>query len=413
MGELHDAVDIQGTFKNSANVDTKYFVMSNAVYAQGTNEVCATTLTMENIKTTQLEAEAAPVTIYVERVAAKVQLTANEKYDLDKDVQFIPVSGDPTPTGVNAKIIGWDLYRDNSQSYLLKRINPTVWGVDGVGFSWNDAPWYRCYWATSIGAPEGDLVYNDDSSKTLDEQTYIGENTTGKATCTKAVIKAQLVNDNDKPLDIAIWNNVEYVEEPNNEKGTGYTLRIAVANTLKNTYFAMTTTSGGVDEYTGLKPEDLKCVAGGTNDAPTGVLANEVYFQLSDTGKAKNWYKLVNGKYEPVAADTANDNNSIKATNEALKKVPAAVLYTNGMTFYYVDIKHLGAQASQAEYGIVRNHIYDIDIKSIKGYGSPIYAGVNHLDYPQITEQQTYVSAKINILSWRLVHQEVNIQPNN
>ena len=413
LGELHDAVDIQGTFKNSANVDTKYFVMSNAVYAQGTNEVCATTLTMENIKTTQLEAEAAPVTIYVERVAAKVQLTANEKYDLDKDVQFIPVSGDPTPTGVNAKIIGWDLYRDNSQSYLLKRINPTVWGVDGVGFSWNDAPWYRCYWATSIGAPEGDLVYNDDSSKTLDEQTYIGENTTGKATCTKAVIKAQLVNDNDKPLDIAIWNNVEYVEEPNNEKGTGYTLRIAVANTLKNTYFAMTTTSGGVDEYTGLKPEDLKCVAGGTNDAPTGVLANEVYFQLSDTGKAKNWYKLVNGKYEPVAADTANDNNSIKATNEALKKVPAAVLYTNGMTFYYVDIKHLGAQASQAEYGIVRNHIYDIDIKSIKGYGSPIYAGVNHLDYPQITEQQTYVSAKINILSWRLVHQEVNIQPNN
>jgi hypothetical protein len=216
------------------------------------------------------------------------------------------------------------------------------------------------------------------------------------------------VNSENKPLEIAIWNNVEYVDEPDAVKGRGYSLRIAVANTLKHTYFAKTG-----NEYTGLKPEDLQCVAGGTAIAPEGVAANEVYFQLSDDGDDKNWYKLVNGEYMPVANTIANDPNSVIATNEALKSVPAAVLYTNGETFYYVDIKHLGAFGSAAEYGIVRNHVYNITINSIKGYGSPIYTGVSHLEYPQITEQQTYVSAKINILSWKLVNQSVDIKPNN
>lgn len=412
LDELHTAVAIQGTFKN-AEQDKDYFVMSNAVYAQGTTEVCATPLTMENIKTTEQDALAAPVNIYVERVAAKVQLNAEERYNLSKKVDYQPLSGGTTIEGdVYAKILGWDLYRDNSQSYLLKEIDGT-WTTDvatGVGFNWNDAPWYRSYWATSLAAPVDDPVYGD-SPMTRGAYTYIGENTTGKATCTKAVIKAQLVttvDGVDKPLELAIWNNVEYVDEvaDNDSKG-GESLRIAVANTLKYTYFAKTG-----NEYTGLKPEDLQCVAGGTADAPNGVVANEVYFQLSETGKSKEWYKLVNGEYKPVSNDIANDPKSTKATNEALKSVPAAVLYKNGETFYYVDIKHLGAPNSVAEFGIVRNHVYNITINSIRGYGSPVYTGVSFLEYPQITEQESYVSAKINILSWRLVNQTVDIQPN-
>ncbi|MBO7199200.1 MAG: Mfa1 fimbrilin C-terminal domain-containing protein [Alistipes sp.] len=392
LEELHTAVAIQGTFKNTQNEDTKYFVMSNAVYAQGTTEVCATPLTIENIKTTEVDALAAPVNIYVERVAAKVSVIANEKYALENDVY--------------AKIISWDLYRDNSQSKLLKDINPTTWTADDLGFNWNDSPWYRSYWATSLAAPTDDQIFN--TGFAAGAHTYIGENTTGKATCTKAVIKAQLVKTvggTETSLELAIWNNVEYVEDIN--------LRTAVANTLKNTYFAMTEETDGTKKYTGLKPEDLQCVAGGTTDAPAGVAANEVYFQLSTAGKEKDWYKLVNGVYENVANDLANDAKSVKATNEALKNVPAAVLYEDGYTFYYVDIKHLGAAGKTAEYGIVRNHIYNVTINSIKGYGSPVYTGTEFIDYPQISDQETYVSAKINILSWRLVNQQVDIQPNN
>ena len=404
LDDLKAAVNIQGKFN-----ETDYFVMSNAVYAQGTTPVYATPLTMENIKTSADDAKNAPVNIYVERVAAKVCVTANEKYDLNKTADYNPIDGSSTVnTKVYAKILGWDLYRDNSQSSLLKVING-AWTVDQVGFNWNDSPWYRSYWATSLDAPTNDPIFNEGFDRNA--YTYIGENTKGKETCTKVVIKAQLVNDADEPLDLAIWNNVQYVDEADNTN-PAYSLRVAVANTLKNTYFAMTD-DGSTTPYTGLAPEDLQCVLGGTDDAPEGVAANEVYFQLSPVGAAKNWYKLVEGVYRPVADDIATDTNSKNATNAALKSVPAAVLYESGMTYYYVDIKHLGAPSSLAEYGIVRNHIYDISIKTIGGYGSPIYTGVEFNEYPSVSDQESFVSAKINILSWKLVSQEVDIQPQN
>jgi hypothetical protein len=415
---LHQAVAIQGTFKNSEQVDTNYFVMSNAVYAQGTTPVYATPLTMENIKTTEEAALGAPVNIYVERVAAKVKLNANPKYDLSADVQYQPLGGGTTINGgVFAKILGWDLYRDNSQSKLLKEIDGT-WTPAAIGFNWNDEPWYRSYWAISEVAPNNDQIFST-SPFAPGAHTYIGENTTGKATCTKAVIKAQLVTTTvdgvDKTLELAKWNNVEYVDEvaADQQKG-GESLRIAVANTLKYTYFYKEE-----GKYIGLKPEDLQCVAGDTPGAPAHVLANEVYFQLSTANnvgenRESGWYKLVNGVYTPMADDLNSDLKGAKALNNALKSVPEAVLYKNGETFYYVDIKHLGnGEGKVGDYGIVRNHVYNITINSIEGYGSPVYTGVSYLEYPQITEQQTYVSAKINILSWKLVNQSVDIKPNN
>ena len=418
LGELHAAVNITGVF------DSKdYFVMSNAVYAQGTTPVYATPLTMENIKTTEEAALGAPVNIYVERVAAKVKLNANPKYDLSANVQYQPLGQQSKiEGGVYAKILGWDLYRDNSQSKLLKEIDGT-WTTAAIGFNWNDEPWYRSYWAKSLDAPTNDPVYGD-TPLAVNTSTYIGENTTGKTTDgetytnTKAVIKAQLVttvDGVDKTLELAKWNNVEYVDEvaADQQKG-GESLRIAVANTLKYTYFYK-----DGDNFIGLKPEDLQCVAGATPGAPDHVLANEVYFQLSTADKVgenrvSGWYKLVGGVYTPMSDNlNSDDPKGAKALNNALKSVPEAVLYKNGETFYYVDIEHLGQKGTDAEYGIVRNHVYNITINSIKGYGSPVYTGVSYLEYPQITEQQTYVSAKINILSWKLVNQSVDIKPNN
>ena len=399
LEELKLAVNLSSTYDENA-----YFVMSNAVYAQGTTEVYATPLTIDNIKNNENDAKASPVTIYVERVAAKVKVNANASYDLDKVVDYVPLGGTTTVQGgVHAKIIGWDLYRDYTQSKLLKEIDAS-WDDDTIGFAWNDKPWYRSYWATSLDTPINDEIFSTPLS--VGTTYYIGENTTEDNT--KVIIKAQLVNGNNKPLEIAVWNNVEYIDEVNNESERAHTVRIAVANTLKNTYY-----SKDGNTYTGLIPEDLVCVAGGTADAPTGVKANEVYFQLSTVGEGKDWYKLVNGEYKNVANDTANDSKSTKAMNAALKSVPSAVLYTNGETFYYVDIKHLGAKGKKAEFGIVRNHAYNITINSIKGYGSPVYTGVSFLEYPQTPEQNTYVSAKISILSWRLVNQGVDIQPQN
>ena len=381
---------------------TKYFVMSNAVYAQNGKAVYAAPLTIDNIYTpTENETEdqilqnATPITIYVERVAAKVTVKsadniANSEFDINESV------GDKK---VYAKILGWELYRDNANSRLLKKIDAS-WDATTIGFGgWNDEPWYRSFWAESLEAPTENMPESYNLADGV--STYIGENTTGKETCTKVIIKAQLQDENDQPLEIALWNNVEYV---GNE-----TLCTVVANTLQNTFYALNGTT-----YTGILPEDLQCVAGGTDGAPAGVKANEVYFQISESSKNKDWYKYVNGEFVQLSNDLNNDPHGLKAINLELKSVPSAVLYKGGKTLYYVDIKHFGSPGSESEFGIVRNHSYNLTIKSIKGYGSPVYTGSEFIkEYPTTPDQQTYVSAKINILSWRLVNQSVDIQPNN
>ena len=74
------------------------------------------------------------------------------------------------------------------------------------------------------------------------------------------------------------------------------------------------------------------------------------------------------------------------------------------MTYYWTDIKHLGASGKTSEYGVVRNHVYKVNITDITGYGTPVYNGVSdfiNLEKPE--DIVTYVSAQINILSWRVV----------
>ena len=141
MEELAQVVDIQST------IDTqKYFVMSNAVYADGGKQaVTATPLTLANIYTTEKDATDNPVDIYVERVAAKVTVTApaEKKFDLNKTVN---VGG--TAVKAYAEVTGWELHNEFDQSYLLKQINP-AWDETTIGFNWNDQAFFRSYWATS------------------------------------------------------------------------------------------------------------------------------------------------------------------------------------------------------------------------------------------------------------------------
>ena len=428
LSELETAVNIATKYEGA-----DYFVMSNAVYAAGDKVMDATPLTEDNIKTSETDAMAAPVKIYVERVAAKVTVTTADGKDLinlNKPLEDAYVLvGAPVTKDVYAKLLGWELYNDNTQSYLLKQIDPS-WDntVTSAGFNWNDPAWYRSYWATSLDRPTGDdnsfqmeyvtvpagfateygyAIGNNNKVGTADETaksfTYIGENTNGKDKGTKVILKAQLVDEGGNALEIASWYGNKYIGEES--------LRTAVANTLKYTLYYHDVENS---KYVGIMPEDLQCVAGGTADAPAGVDANEVYFQLSTAGQAKDWYKFVNGEYRNVADDIANDAKSVTATNAYLKSIQPGILYKNGETFYYVDIKHLGAEGSLAEYGVVRNHIYNIVINSIGGYGSPIYIGTSNLvtpGYPDTPDaEETFVSAQINILSWRLVSQEVDIQ---
>ena len=402
LKDLHDELASLGN-------DTNGYVMSNSVYMDGANKmVDATPLTADNIKTSSTDALASPVNIYVERIAAKVVLTASGKvaetdniFKLRNETPFKPVGG--SDIEVYMQLHGWELYNDYSTSSLIKNIN-TEWSADDLGLTWNDSPYYRCYWAMSQSSELNDsFSWSYTSGGTTNygfavgSATYCGENTNGETLRTKVILKGQLMQkngDNYEPLEIASWYGNEYAGEQ--------ALRTAVANSLKYTLYSSTDGTS----FSSIEPEDLQCVAG----AKVGAQAYEVGFQLSTDGQSKTWYQYssANG-YQPLGAIDSDENKT--ATNAYLKSVEPALLYTQGMTYYTVDIKHLGATGKIAEYGVVRNHVYQIDIESIKGYGSPVFSGLSNIETPEFPEKYTdsYVAARINVLSWKVVKQGVDI----
>ena len=406
LTELHEELATLGN-------DEYGYVMTNSVYMDGAGEIVdAVPVTPSNIKTSAEDALAAPIDIYVERIAAKVVLTATGKvegstdniFDTQKNSTPIVLSGPSSDIDVYVKLHGWELYNDYNNSTLLKNINPS-WDVTALGLTWNDIPYYRCYWAQSQSEDPEDSFswkYEDNNFPTaygfnVDGYTYCGENTNDEDLRTKVILKGQLMqkNENDtySPLELARWYGTEYAGR--------VALKTAVANSLKFTLFY----SADGESFHGITPDDLECVAGTANAE-----AYEVVFQLSTTGRAKTWYQYSSANGYVVFGDNGIDGDNFTKTNAHLSTVEPALLYAEGQTYYYVDIEHLGTAG--AKYGVVRNHVYQIDVKSIMGYGSPVYIGTSNIvtppEYP-IEDESSYVAARINVLSWKIVKQEVNV----
>lgn len=420
--------DLHAVVENSIGNDTNGYVMSNSVYMDGADKMVDTApLTAANIKTSADDAKAAPIDIYVERTAAKVVLTANGKiaetaniFDTQKNSTPVVTVGPASEMDVYVQLHGWELYNDYNTSSLLKNID-TSWDSATLGLTWNDIPYYRSYWAQSQAIDPDDefswayvlakqelkgfpteygfaIAPKDDNYATRSTYTYCGENTNGEDYRTKVILKGQLMQKNGEnyvPLELARWYGTEYA---GNES-----LRTAVANSLKYTLYS----SENRTTYSSIRPEDIQCV-----DGIAGAEAYEVGFQLSNSGEAKTWYQYSSADGYVLLGDSGiNGDNAVKA-NAYLATVEPALLYTDGQTYYYIDIKHLGATGKTAEYGVVRNHVYQIDINSISGYGTPVYEDISNIvtppDYP-IEDEASYVAARINVLSWKVVKQGVNV----
>lgn len=383
LSELRDVVSTLGN-------DTTGYVMSNSVYLNANGEtVDAVALTEANIAKNESDAKANPIVIHVERIAAKVEFpeaTNGKLFDIDRTVEDTVETGNnaSAKTKVYAKIVGFELYNDYEQSWLVKKVDEN-WGLtDSVlGLNWNESGRYRSFWATSLDTafPENTFAWGTDNTD-VGGYNYIGENTRewtpANDVRTKVIVKAQLVDEDGDPVEVVSWWGKEYVTEDH--------LKIVVANTLNNTYFKLVGS-----EYVGIEPQDLACAARNSSDEN----AYEVYFYIAQDKKGEKWHKYVDNRYDEIVLDKLN---------EELKEVQPALVYKNGMTYYYTDIKHLGYSDSTAEYGIVRNHIYRVNITEIKGYGTPVYNENLIFETPDKPEDiTTFVAAQINILSWRVV----------
>ena len=378
--------------------ETNGFVMSNSVYSNENADtdkavVDAVPLTANNIgkmkpgETTPSNA-VEPVILHVERIAAKVRYTANGDTTTGIEGLYDINAEDVDGNKIYAKVEGFELFNDHEKSYLVKRIDPN-WNSTDLGFPWNNPAWFRSYWAKSIDSafPNNEFAWSHDDIDrgAANNYTYLGENTPSEAkNYTKVIVKATLgkvVGDKFEAVEIANWFGKNYIGEDN--------LLKEVANMLNGLYFY--STDG--ENFTGIEPEDIMCMQRGGDKK-----AYEAYYILSDkpnVGKAKTWYKYENGTYNPILPEKLNDE---------LKNVQPALVYKDGMTYYWLDIKHLGKEDKLAEFGVVRNHIYDVNISKITGFGTPIYDPNQDFVVPEKPESvASYVYAQINILSWRVV----------
>ena len=378
-----------------------HFVMSNSVYADMQGKIVrANALTIDHIGKTEEEAKAHPVEIYVERISAKVQVEAQgnvseqtSTYDIDQTVSETPVY---------AKVLNWELYNEYHHSIVLKHIYPETWGMGGqIGFLWNDPNRFRSYWAGSYtGTFPADNCFDWAGGIEPGGTAYCGENSRqaemdaeGNVTSdprTKVIIKAQLVDAMGNGVEVANWYGHHYIGED--------AVRTEIASLLASELFYA---DGAA--YKAIGGADLKAVPG--TQAPEGaeIEAYEVFFQLSDEGAAKEWFTYSSAEGYVSASD--------EAINARLAQVQPALVYKNGMTYYFTEIKHLGSKGSASEYGVIRNHVYKVNISDIKGLGTPVYDPEVDVDVPEHpTDTHSYVSAQVHILSWKVVKNDYSVE---
>ncbi len=369
-----------------------YFVMSSSAYlAGGIQDVI--NLKTENFKSTAEEAENAPVQIYVERSLAKVRLTAPEAAKEDKTLEGgrkLYYTGQTSDkSGVEGKkvyveFLGWTTTATADVSYLVKNLDaawettaPLSWDA------WQNATLYRSYWAqnpTNMAAQY--YTYNEikTANTSFDKSVveYCQENANGTQAKTKIIIAAQLVNAEGKAVEISQWMGTRYA---------GDDIKVALLDALESQGNTITIAESAIA---------VSDITFKTSGAISGTYGHEVYAQLTD------------------AAATTLGDNAAAAANEKLQELGAIKYWNDGMTYYYTDIIHYNTTP-----GVVRNHIYDITISDVVGLGTPVYDPEGNPDTdPTDSEEiipedpdneESYLAAQINILSWRIVEQNVSL----
>lgn len=406
--------------------DKTHFMMSNSTYEEAGNDLCTTQLTGKTYAS-QDAAQSHPVNVYVERVNAKVNanvvgsnfetetadvildgvtMKGNQKTKVG-DLSLAKEDGTSDKKEIFAYIVGWGLATENGRAELFKQIDTQKFTDEILGiYPWSSADYHRSFWALSIpfggtGEDKNEPLNHPFSEYTnkLGEAVYTLPNTPTEKidaahayenTLTKFVVAARLAyKDGDaslKPAEICEYKGQEFLGTDN--------LKKTYLNEISR-FYKKVSREGEPDKYENLTSSDITFTTPATSN--TQAKNYEVFAALANPDITL--YEKKGGEWE--VADKA-------VVNKMLQEAPAEVR-TGGMAYYYTTIKHLGEPDHLGEYGIVRNHSYQISLESIKGFGTPVYDPTKIIVPTVPSDDKTYLAAKINVLSWRVVPSTVNL----
>lgn len=375
-----------------ANGDDNRFMMSNSNYKEALKYGAVTI--GDKIKSTPEAANADPVDFYLERLAVKVRIksgqvtefiaqeaTTMEGVTTYSDAKYSIYQADGSvKKDVNLRVVlaDWLLVKTTNNAYTIKQLpDADPW------LNWSDAAYHRSYWAvssaTSVNKPYFDIynalttddqvntAWTDLTSSGLYTWEWTGATTNvasendrkHEANATAVVIRANVQENVAGEGESEKWENIELVKWA----GTYYTLA-AFKQQVVNTYNPTATDKVTVD--------DVKLVYVGGNDAGNGKNGGENYWKVQVKNADYNQYSQI--KY-----------------------------WKDGVTSFYLNIKHTKDNEGNNVYGVVRNHIYEYSIDKIVGLGVP---GNN----PDQEAGETFVSASLNVLNWKVVSNSVTLE---
>jgi len=238
----------------------------------------------------------------------------------------------------------------------------------------------------ALGVNLNSAAYCRENTNTADILTT--DNFSSKVT--SVLLKATLVDENNNIFPIVNYENTLWDYD-------GYLNRVLANNKASLPYYKADATT-----YKQIDKSFLKEVDAG--DGVVYVVINtdkELFANNDGTGKQNLDYfnKLINGDLTGKDAKTA------------------ALYYKDGQMYYNVPIEHLNNNAKfpnltglkEADYGVVRNHYYIMTINSIKNLGSAVFDPEKNIVPNDDDSKKYYVGAKINILSWKVVEQGVDL----
>lgn len=411
--------DLRGIAAGYDSKASGTFVMSNSVYIDGANGKVDAVNVEDHITNNLEAAKGNPVTVYVERVLARVDVACTNSLETDKTdgtgTQQNEINGYSGANGTNeiqAVIKGWTLANRNAESHLLKSLSTwnnsstiTV-GTGSWAFAdWNAATNHRSYWAytddvtaTKLENDSYDDILKDNS--TFAETAYCQENT-GKGPATELVAIAELQVDGQK-TDIAKYAGQYWTVD---------NLLTQFANQILAGKIYYKAATGEPTTVTALPAGVLKLRPRNSTETST-VAAYEAVLDL------KAAYQT---GYTFYSDATGNDELQLTDVQDILNDYKA-LYWHEGKTYYHTTIKHTLNNLSKD--GVVRNHLYDISLTGVSGLGTPIPGtssddedddpGTDDPDDKPIDpedpdEEESFLAAEINILSWNVIGQNVEL----
>lgn len=406
------------------------FVMSNSVYADNGARVCASSVS-GHVEANSDAATKNPVDIYVERVLAKATTNVNA----DKGWEQITTSGADNgkykikvgkinidaehEKDVYAVVQGWGLADENRTAELEKQIDVSSnnWTSTTLGIDpWTTPDYHRCFWSASVPfTPSGGTnpILNHAFSafttpfgttplytcpNTLSYEEFKASNNYEKPydnTLTKVLVAAKLVYyddaNNAHPADICKYRGIQILGEKN-----------VLTQVAKDHSEYWTVDPTNPSKHVLLAPTDLEYTRTNLTGSETDKLKSYEVRPVLKAG-VKVYKKKSDGS---GSFETTDSNDEL---NNSLAQSPVQVR-KDGMTYYFTPIRHLAQNKTEmGYYGVVRNHSYRITINTISGFGTPVYDPDEIIDPVIPKDTETYLAARINVLSWRVVPSSVDL----